>query len=79
MSWANLQIGKKKALKRCPWRDDDWYKSHPDTLARHLGVHRKTTKRCSAAIHGCGHLRDLEGDTYQERKMKEQYSLDMPV
>jgi len=52
MHYLNLQIGKKKAKKRCPWAKDDWYIDHPDALARHLGAHRKTTKRCSAAIRG---------------------------
>jgi hypothetical protein len=52
MHYLNLQIGKKKAKKRCPWINDDWYKDHPDVQARQLGAHRKTTTRCSAAIHG---------------------------
>ena len=73
MSWMNLQIGKKKAARRTPKRyfdgvSDEWYE-------RSLVRARKTTKRCSVAIHGCGHRRDLEGDSYQERKMKEKYSL----
>lgn len=75
MNWNGLQIGKVKAIKRCPWANDQWFKDHPDDRARQVGMHRKMTKGCSAAIHGCGHLRDLEGPSYQERKLVERYSL----
>lgn len=73
MNWKGLQQGKRKAKKRFP----SWWRVDKSREEWNLCRLRKTTKRCSVALHGCGHLRDLEGPTYQERKMMERYSLDM--
>jgi len=64
MNYEGLQIGNRKARKRFPRRlaaDDYWFGWNIKRL-------RKTTKRCSAACHGCGHVRDMEGPTMQEKK-----------
>lgn len=73
MGWQGLQQGKKKAKRRIRFwtfydptgehkdEEDKWRR---DSLVRL----RNTTKLCSAACHGCGHLRDLDGPTIQERR-----------
>ena len=72
MGYRGLQIGIKKARRRTPKR---YFCHYPDPnqindehYQRSLSRARNTTKRCSAAIHGCGHRRELEGETVQERK-----------
>jgi hypothetical protein len=71
MNWNGLQNGIKKAEKRIP----KWWSMDEESRERCLKFARKTTKRCSSAIHGCGHRRILEGPTYQERRDMERFSL----
>lgn len=74
MGWSGLQEGKKKALRRVPHRYFDYTvncgkEKMEEYYQKSLVRARKTTKRCSAAIHGCGHRRDVEGrPTIQEQR-----------
>lgn len=79
MGWQGLQQGKKKALKRVHWRTYTAHLTFPQWVSKDQDLYRyqcnlvrarNTTKRCSSAIHGCGHRRDLEGETIQERRLK---------
>lgn len=65
MNYKGLQQGIKKAKKRTPWRKSSTWMGDEEKC---LGIHRKVTKMCSAAIHGCGHIRDLIGITNQEKR-----------
>ena len=67
MTWQSVQVGNLKAKKRTPWLKDLSPRDEVN-VERALGMHRDTTKLCSAAIHGCGHMRDLCGPTRQELK-----------